>query len=219
MLATLKKKILTFKKLQYINLLKDIQRFGPKAESLFDYSSYNPYDSKQRMVNEATEFQRRQFFCKLYSWAIPSKTAINEIKKFVENDRILEIGSGKGLWAKLLRLNDVKIDPTDNNSWKKKEIGKRYLRVKNINHIDASKNTTNNCIMYCWPPYDSKMAFESIKTFNGKKVIYIGEGNGGCTGDSYFHDYLEDNFELVKCVKIKTWSHIHDRMYFYERKI
>lgn len=44
----------------------------------------------------------RERFCRTYTWAIPSQKAIQSIVKFSEGERIIEIGAGKGYWAKLI---------------------------------------------------------------------------------------------------------------------
>src|SRR3984957_8802826 len=46
---------------------------------------------------------RNQVFVYMFSWSIPSLESLNEVERFVDSDVILEIGSGLGLWAALLR--------------------------------------------------------------------------------------------------------------------
>lgn len=72
--------------------------------------------------------------------------------------------------------------------------------------------------MLCWPSYDDPMGFNTLSTFTGNKLIYIGEGDGGCTGDDKFHDLLREEWKEVKEIDIRQWIGIHDAMFFFERK-
>ena len=44
-----------------------------------------------------------------YGWAVPAEKAIEKIKTFVVNDKVVEIGSGYGLWAKLMQDAGIQI--------------------------------------------------------------------------------------------------------------
>jgi hypothetical protein len=61
--------------------------------------------------------KRSDYFKKDYAWSVPNKKAILKIKEFAQNQQILEVGSGLGLWACLLKEAGVDIKATDDLSW------------------------------------------------------------------------------------------------------
>ena len=64
----------------------------------------------------------------------------------------------------------------------------------------------------------SSMAAESLATYKGDCLVYVGEGFGGCTADDDFFMSLDDGWELVKEIQILQWFGMHDTMMVYERK-
>jgi len=184
-----------------MGLWEDIEEHGPKSNLYGD--KFDSYD----------DFLRREKYVKGYGWAVPDRKSIEKIKQFVGNDQVLEIGSGLGTWAKLLQDEGIYVTPTDIS------VENSHTEVYEENHIN-SINTFNNhtVLMMVWPPYDSPMATEALKAFKGNKLIYVGEGHGGCTGNDCFFDILYDNWELIEKVHIKQWYGLHDSLYLYVRK-
>jgi uncharacterized UPF0146 family protein len=161
----------------------------------------------------------RQIFVKYFSWAIPSVESILEIKKFANNEQILEVGAGNGLWARLLKNAGCNIFATDNFSTHNtdKAAIKRYIEVEFLSNSQAiQKYNEANVLFLCWPPTNS-MSDESIKLFKGNKLIYIGEGNGGATGSDEFHSILWDDWKVVGNIIIPRWNIVNDQIYLYER--
>jgi hypothetical protein len=75
-----------------------------------------------------------------------------------------------------------------------------------------------DCTLFLsWPPR-SGMASECLDYFTGRYLIYVGEGNGGCTADSDFHERLELDFEMVEEVNIPQWQFVHDDLAVYRRR-
>lgn len=164
-------------------------------------------------------YGRRKIFIEKYSWAVPSYDAITTIANFVKDDVILEIGSGSGLWASLLRAEGTHIYPTDKQEscWQH-EHGK-FCHVERLTASQAIKKYNEDCnaLMMVWPPYNKRMAYYALSAFKGNKVIYIGEGYGGCTGCDKFHQLLAKEWELKQEVNIPQWYDIHDGVYLYDR--
>lgn len=149
-----------------------------------------------------------QFFFHTISWSIPTSQNINDIIKFIRSNEcsyILEIGSGLGLWASILRKNDIIVHATDDLSYYKDEE-MFYTEIENINYKDALKKykDENACLFLCWPPKDD-LAKYCLQHFNGKYLIYIGQGKGGKNGNLEFFKMLADRVnsccELVKEIK------------------
>ena len=150
----------------------------------------------------------RSIFIAQYSWAIPTKKAIEEITKFVDGDTVLETGAGSGIWAYLLQNAGVKVMATDSGN---EPFRKCYTEIEKLDAKEAvSKYHNANALFMCWsrvgPP----------RSFTGNKYIYIGEpGYDGCTKGWP----ADKHWECVNEIEIPNWYEIHDRVYLFHRKM
>ena len=166
--------------------------------------------------NDINEYYRRKHFTENYSWAVPTQKVIDDLKRFVGNDTVLEIGSGKGLWAYLLKSIGINVIATDI-----KKYQSSFTDIEEMDSIKAVNKYLNaNVLMFIWPSYDESWAYEALKNFHGNKVIYIGEGVGGCTGDDNLCNLLSEKFQLINDTEdnLLQWHAIYDRVYLYTRK-
>lgn len=186
-------------------------KWTKKSEDLF--AEIKKYSNKKNY-----KIEQRNYFAKHYSYAIPSKIAIKKIAKFSNNEEILEIGAGIGLWAFLLQEIKINIHPTDNFRWKKLFSKKYYTTVEKLTINESlQKYDDSNILLLIWPPNGDYMANYSLTRFKGNKFIYIGE-EGGCTANDDFEDLLEEEWDEVDRYSIPTWPHIYDIMRFFTRK-
>jgi len=51
----------------------------------------------------------RPLFSKLFGWSVPSRATLDEIVKFVDHDKVLEVGGGRGLWSALMKYRGVDV--------------------------------------------------------------------------------------------------------------
>jgi len=218
-----------------MGIWEDIEEHGPGGKSKLtreDLSKKYNFDEMTEdevdyTLNEQhkliSEHYRRDKFIDEYGWAVPSKEAMEKIKEFVDNDKILEVGSGYGLWAKLLRDVGINIHATDNFNWPEYSTWhpskKQFTSIENISNVEAiNKYPGYNILMMSWPTYDDPMALNSLQTFKGNKLIYIGEGYMGCTGCNIFHNLLDKEWEESGTVDIPQWDGLRDYLTFFVRK-
>ena len=210
---------------------EDIERYGPKGEEFADglepdMSAYKLEENRRYM----TPILRRTPFVQNYSWSAPTKDAIEKIKKFVAGGRVVEIGSGWGLWARLMKDVGINIVATDvlqrditqehlNKNFDISKDDMLFTEVERINHQKAMEKYNNyDVLMMSWPPYDNPLANETLLAFRGNKIIFIGEGQYGCTGDDSFFCNLYEKFEEAGRVDIPQWYGLHDDLSFWIRK-
>jgi hypothetical protein len=193
----------------------------------------NEYSKKSEDGDEfdLEEHKIRMEFVDKASWAIPDPEAIEKIGDFIWDKIALEVGAGNGLWAALLKQYFKEkgyggtIIATDNFSLKK-EFYYGYTEVKNFKAVDAvNEHPEATVLILIWPPYNTPMAFDALTRFKGDYVVYIGEGEGGCTGDDNFHQCLLDEWneldesnELDDPHEIRRWTGKNDSVFFYQRK-
>lgn len=221
------------------NLYDEIRRFGPQSLPV-DFWENRSIEEIQQIfpnIDEQTirkikqdpylysleESKMRQKFVTDYSWAVPTQKAIQEIKNFTDGQTILEVGSGLGLWAKLLQDEGINIIPTNipiSDKEKYFNVGKKpFTKIEYLSHLESIQSYPETAIlMLSWPPCDDIMAYELLKRFKGSKLIFIGEGKYGCTAEDNFFDLLENTYVLYKTVEIPRWRNIYDDLFLYIRK-
>lgn len=153
----------------------------------------------------------RDQWTKQYAWAVPSMEAIRAIGQYL-NEGIYEIGAGSGYWARMItrKWDDPRYIAYDN--WSSHAFTHRYYNVQDT-PLDSCTN-----LFTCWPSYEGEWAARALKDYRPQRVIYIGEGHGGCTADDEFHEILERDFEEKQSLHIPQYEGLHDRLEIWERK-
>lgn len=152
---------------------------------------------------------RRELIYK-YAFAIPNEPAL---RKIAERAPIVEIGAGSGYWAHLLSKMGVDVVAYDN--WRNPNRT-QWFDVQ-LSDESAVKNHSDRALFLCWPPFKNEMALNTIRQYEGKTVIYVGENEGGCTATDSFFDFLYKQFEQEDSVEIPVWPTMHDRMTIFTR--
>lgn len=167
----------------------------------------------------------RAGLCDRYAWAIPSPEALEFLAgRF---SKIVEIGAGRGYWARLLKNLGCDVRAFDPAIWRKDgSVHKNHWHptgthtfcpVVKADHRMAGHDSSR-ALMLCWPPYNDPMAYEALLAYRGNDLIYIGEGSGGCTANDEFHGLLEDVWDQVADIEIPAWPGIRDSLMVYRRK-
>ena len=160
-----------------------------------------------------------------YGFAIPCQEAIEAL---VELSPIVEIGCGLAYWASLINAAGGEVVPYDINVNKRGKVltccTNKYIKP----YIQVFKGGpevielhSDKTLFLCWPPYDTSMAnacLFAFLEFGGKNLVYIGEGEGGCTADDAFHALLDAKMLPVRTIDIPVYTGIHDRMEIWQAK-
>eukprot|EP00914_Ancora_sagittata_P029406 GHVO01058179.1.p1 GENE.GHVO01058179.1~~GHVO01058179.1.p1 ORF type:complete len:257 (+),score=28.03 GHVO01058179.1:613-1383(+) len=133
--------------------------------------------------------------------------------------KVLEVGSGLGLIAHLLKgMHGVDIIATDIFDTSKDlsfdDSAPCYTEVEKACAQTAITTHTSEdrCVlMMVWPlPSVAAEAVSKFAEFGGKHILYIGESDGDGTGGKGFIDVLEDHhFRESYERTIPTWPRIH----------
>ncbi len=156
-----------------------------------------------------------------YSWAIPSETALKTIAKYAP---IVELGSGTGYWASLLRQRDVDVIAYDAQPIETGRNGFSYsYKAKSWTEVLQGTESTaiyhpDRTLLLCWPPEKIDMAYRALTSYTGNRLIYVGEEFGGCTADYTFFEQLRVHWELVESIELPRWQMIRDSVFVYLRK-
>lgn len=175
----------------------------------------------------------RNDLCGKYAWAIPDPDSLRFVAQAL-SPKAIEIGAGTGYWASLLTqlgvdmlcydLNPPQHTGHNNYHSPRNEQGTALLGitrdiffdVRAGNHLMAA-NYPDRTLFLCWPPYDNDMAYNALQAYTGKRLVYIGEDEGGCTADEAFFTLLSEAWHIVDEHIPVQWSGIHDIIQVYER--
>ena len=193
--------------------------------SLKTGDTYSVFRTLSVMTENKTDFMHRYEFTRNISWAIPNHNVIDQLTKFfVDKGPILEVGSGFGLWTGLLKAYGLDVVATDpflshglDDVASSQRSSKTYTDVVCMNHLKAIETYNTPCLFLCWPSCGGSFAAEALIAFQGKYLIYIGEGLGGCTANDEFFDILYNNWTKLEYISIPSWNAINDGLYIYVR--
>lgn len=167
------------------------------------------------------EYHRRSAFIRKYGFAVPDEQAITQMVVFSGERKILEIGAGSGIWARLLSDFGATVTAVDSvcDCWDKTLAHGKFFPITKMDGLDAIECCPDHdCLFMCWPPYDSPQSNEWLAKFQGSRFMYIGESEYGCTGSKEFFALLEAEWNRVSTYGIPQWDGIHDYLALYERR-
>lgn len=173
----------------------------------------NPYLDAFSALHLPGQSDAREALTTQFAFAIPNEDALTVIINHARNG-LVEIGAGTGHWAALLAARGTNVVAYDDNSWGNEHT---WFPVERQDWSVVSKHA-DRTLFLCWPPYDNPMAYDTARAYHaagGHTIIYIGEGEYGCTGDDRFHHWLRDTCEIVTDVTIPQWPGVHDFLTVY----
>lgn len=186
----------------------------------------NPYLDAFERVKGASSINaacvERYVYCHKWSWAVPNERAIKLIASL---GPIIECGAGTGYWASLIKSVGGNILAFDEAPYKNHWCEGKHTKVF-MGNADVCRKTTRPVLLLCWPPYDDSFAADCLVAFGAsrtrrnykRRVVFIGESEGGCTGDDAFFKLLNERWSCIDQLDIPQWYGIHDYLFVYEEK-
>jgi len=146
-----------------------------------------------------------------YAYALPSPETLEWIAEATAGRPLIELGAGRGYWAAQLARQDLAVEAYDvdppsaaQNPSFPAARGQRdaWYEVGNLKDFALRKETLGDKALFlCWPPgWGNKMASECLIDFEksgGTEVIFVGEPQGGKTGDDQFFELLSTGWTLI----------------------
>lgn len=148
-----------------------------------------------------------------FSYTIPTRSCIEEIKDFVGENQILEVFSGLGLLAGCLRAIGLDVITTDSYTFAQDK--ETFSQVEKLDAVNAVAKYQTNYLLFSWIPYRNTIGFEILKIYKGNFIILFGDREQ-CAEDQFYH-LLEKKWTLIKKPFIKSWNSIYDMCEIYER--
>lgn len=164
----------------------------------------------------------RDKYIKEFGFPLFAEDWVKPLSTWIGDRPCLEIMAGTGYLSYALSLYGVNIKATDDYSWEKHFTN--FKDVENIDCLQAIKKYGKDVkfIICSWPYMDEMANFSLVmmREVNPKcRMIYIGEGWGGCTAsDKFFNNVEECEVEGFNQAvsKYRRWSGLHDRISLYK---
>ena len=143
-------------------------------------------------------FQARDECIRYGMYAIVERTWTDILANWIGGRKCLEIMAGCGWLSKALSLCKTDVIATDDLSWRESKYkeANNVFPIEKIDAIDAVTKYYNQVevLLVSWPPYEDETITNVAKLWQGRPLIYIGEGDGGCNApDSFFAGFQEDS--------------------------
>lgn len=170
-----------------------------------------------------TAWEARRRLVAQFAWAIPNAEAIDTLVAFSREcgNGLLEVGAGTGYWAWKIHNRGGTILATDHHRPTKgeNEFGHnaRYIDITKVDAVQAVRAWPDRLLFMCWPPFDTPMAKDALRAYQGPSFAIVGEPAGGCTGCGEFWNDVESEWKLRKEVEIPQWEGIHDALFIFDR--
>jgi hypothetical protein len=161
----------------------------------------------------------------MYAYGIPSPETLDWVSRFCNGKPVVELGAGRGYWAAQLSHAGIAIDAydseppdkTDNVSFPstsgQKDVWSNVGTVQE--YARRLAESADFVLLLCWPPgWGATMASEALATFvdaGGERIVFIGEPQGGKTGDDAFFEDLSARWTLESDdKKYVSWWNLRD---------
>lgn len=157
------------------------------------------------------------------SWAVPSAELLNFI---IEFSPLIEVGAGTGFLARLLKIGGADVIATDKYPPNSRHNGyfiEEAVCFTDVLMMDAKAAAAahpDRTLLLVWPPYKNTMSYQALRAHRaagGKKVVYVGESAGNCTGSPGFFKTLVAHYAPIRMERIPTWPMVHDAAYAFVR--
>lgn len=165
------------------------------------------------------EIKIRSEYIQRFGFAVLTPATVELLKAY---QPLVEIGCGSGYWSYELQkagIDVVATEPYPEKSGAYRDARwKMFTAAEIIHGPAAAKKYPGRTLLMVWPDYEVNWPAETLAGYAGRHVIYVGEGEGGCTGDDRYHRRLDRDFECLKVQRIPNFFGIHDKLHIYQRK-
>jgi hypothetical protein len=179
---------------------------------------YDGFIDGPKVVRYVEAMKKRFVYSDLYAWAVPNQEAIAAL---VEHSPLVEVGAGRGYWARLASeagADVVAFDPyppggAEENRWHHSP-GTFFTIAKADAEIAAEHQ--DRTLFLCWPPWGTDAASRALRSYQGDTLILVGD-EGMSTATPEFYDELAAGFTKARVVDIPQWPGINDRLEVWRR--
>lgn len=148
-------------------------------------------------------------------WSFPTEKTISDLAKFINKNStgVLSVGAGRGLWEVLLsrksKVPIIAVDKTISAKGTFYPVEQYDITSEEFQRYCDRLTPRPNVVFSAWPDYNNDSLTKFLMAYKPEYLIYVGEGENGCTGDESLHHLLSQS-ELVKKVDYPRWGRMYD---------
>lgn len=186
------------------------------------WASFHPSGPVVGGINHMDESISRHEMVSRYAWTITSPETVAFVVEHA-GIRVIDPIAGTGYWAFLLGQHGFDVaasdlDPPDIAKNIYHREGVVYVPVAAADGSDAvTVQGDDRTLLLSWPPYDEPAGAAILAAYRGDRLIFIGEGTGGCCGDDRMWSLIESDWVEVAGHRPVQWWGLHDYVTVYER--
>lgn len=155
-----------------------------------------------------------------YSWTVTAPETVGFVVEHCGN-LVVDPLAGSGWWAHLLGDAGVTVIASDQHQPGGSNTYHRHTTHVPVAELDAAAAVDlapdGATLLLSWAPMDDT-AYRAVKAFRGTRLIHIGEGWGGCTGDDDLFELLGREWAQVAEHRPIQFYGLHDYVTVYDRK-
>lgn len=198
----------------------DAVRDHIEQDNLWGGPVVDTYGTVTRNFRERVD---RFALCGRFSWTVTDPDAVAFVTEHA-GPHVVDPMAGSGWWAHLLGENGIRVDAsdlnppdgTDANHWHRDD---QHVPVLQLDAVQAATVApVDATLLLSWPPYDSQIGHDVLAAFGGPRVIYIGEGEGGCCGTDAMFELLGKDWTEIAAHRPVQYYGIHDHVTVYDRE-
>jgi hypothetical protein len=153
-------------------------------------------------------YEKRRDFIETFGFSILDRRTVDLLHG---HSPILEVGAGTGYWSHELRKAGADVVATDLVPGE----GNKYrfthgYGVEQLGGVEAVHKYPGRTLLLVWPDYDADWSEQVLDAYMGSTVLYVGEGEGGCTATDRFHEMLSSRFPWITRHRLHQFYGIHD---------
>ena len=140
-----------------------------------------------------------------FAFAVPTAEAVEAVRRFAP-EGVVEIGAGTGDWAYVMAQTgidvaafDVAPAPNPDRKWFGTTASWHPVQLGDESTVERFPD---RALLLVWPTRNEVWPADALARYRragGCRVIYVGEGPGGRTGDDVFHARLGDLIGCSQC--------------------
>ncbi|MER7280490.1 hypothetical protein ABT369_39235 [Dactylosporangium sp. NPDC000244] len=164
------------------------------------------------------EVPQRHDMVSRYSWTITDPDTAAFVAEH-SGGRLVDPMAGTAYWGWVLAQHGVDVvssdaEPGTNHYHQDRPC---FGSVAAMPGIEAAALHADRTLFLAWPPYNTPDGADILAAYRGDRVIYVGEGDGGCCGDDRLHELLAKGWREVAHRVPVQWFGIHDVVTVYDR--
>lgn len=161
----------------------------------------------------------RGVYCRVFSWSIASREAIEAIAGFAGDACIASYGAGGGYWEFLLARQGCNVTASDIT------LGRRFVEMDVIDFGETTP-ASEDVIMLAWIPNSEKPVAAALHLFEkmhaGQKLVLVGDmpdrhGRVHTCGTPELFDALQRGFTRKNRVDLPRFAYLNDAVDLYTR--